>query len=150
MTRALAEKAAREICEAGLSEYQEKRISQVADIIERAGGETAWETRQIVSESTVLISMLKSCVESGEKLEAEYRVRIEKHFQAVTQWSRRICEDTTWISVDAKLPEFDEQVLWVTDSGAMLVQDIDEDDPEPCKGVTHWQPLPSPPTAEEK
>jgi len=58
-----------------------------------------------------------------------------------------------WISVDERLPEIDEFVLWCTEAKNMFVCEIDKDDDgsafdrRPHGGtITHWMPLPEPPT----
>ena len=61
-------------------------------------------------------------------------------------------ENRKWISVTERLPDYDEFVLWYTDSGYIFVDHLDKDidvarflNPEPMTYVTHWMPLPDPP-----
>jgi hypothetical protein len=57
-----------------------------------------------------------------------------------------------WISVEDKLPDIDDYVIWYYESGAMAIWEIDKDMnlewlKKRSRGdrITHWMPLPQPP-----
>jgi hypothetical protein len=61
-----------------------------------------------------------------------------------------------WISVEDRLPDFDEFVLWYIDSGNMFIDFIDKDldiklflsasyNKGKVETITHWTSLPEPP-----
>lgn len=63
-----------------------------------------------------------------------------------------------WISVDDRLPDYDEYVLWYRSDGYVFVEGLDKDEDwdtfNDFSGlswlgdnieITHWQPLPEPP-----
>ena len=61
---------------------------------------------------------------------------------------------STWISVDTELPPEDEDVLGYIESGVITVLTrksdgqwyYEDDDARVAKRVTHWMPLPEPPS----
>lgn len=60
---------------------------------------------------------------------------------------------TNWVSVDARLPEEDVEVLGVCDDGFFWVtshhNSFFTDDHYEFVEITHWMPLPEPPEVDE-
>lgn len=51
-----------------------------------------------------------------------------------------------WISVEDKLPEYDQKVLWCWDDGLISIGRVALDEQHIEAGyITHWMPLPQPP-----
>lgn len=57
--------------------------------------------------------------------------------EAIKAWNTRAND---WVSVEDRLPEIDQYVLWCHKSGAYYVEARDKDDyMETYEDVTHWQ-----------
>lgn len=76
-----------------------------------------------------------------------------QHLAALLEAADRLESlEREWVSVEDRLPEVDEMVLFTNPTGYMWTMDMDKDMDlrwlQERTGATHWMPLPTPPESE--